>query len=153
MGQVGLCTLFLTAGLAGPYKGRGAQSSRSETLKHQRERHYPERTRKQKPKEKNKHKHGKQTHARWVTGPEIMFDKKCLTTRHVGHKQKENNFYIINADLSTFSIKDNLSVFWTVNLCQLQICTGDYTTWLSKLSLSLLRAGITGRRASAYACM
>lgn len=42
---------FLTAGLAGPIKkgGGGAQSSRSETLKHQRERHYPERTRKQKP--------------------------------------------------------------------------------------------------------
>lgn len=54
MGQVGLCTLFLTAGLAGPVKGRGAQSSRSETLKHQRERHYPERTRKHKLEKKIK---------------------------------------------------------------------------------------------------
>lgn len=66
MGHVGLCTLFLTAGLAGPGKGRegeggwgGAQSSRSETLKHQRERHYPERTRKHKPITHTVNKHTK----------------------------------------------------------------------------------------------
>lgn len=66
-GPVGFCTLFLTVELADPRKTTGAQSSRSETLKHQRERHYPERTRKQ-----NRHKH---TH--W-TRPEIKPKQKVL---------------------------------------------------------------------------
>lgn len=123
-----------------PRKGRGAQSSRSETLKHQRERHYPERTR--------KHKHGKRarTYTRWTRNQNVRQKKKKKEKKkcfdHTPHwtkeeeKNKKNNFYIIYTDLSTFSIKDNLSVFWTVNLCQLQICTGDYTMWLSELSLS-----------------
>jgi len=66
-GSVGLCTQFLTGGLTAPPRRRaggdvwgGAQSSRSETLKHQRERHYPEN------KKTITRKHGKQRH----TGPE-----------------------------------------------------------------------------------
>lgn len=52
----------LAAGLAGPKKrgwgrrGLGAQNSRSETLKHQRERHYPENK-----KTNQLYKHGKHT--------------------------------------------------------------------------------------------
>lgn len=69
-----------------------------------------------------------------------MFDTKSAwlhaTLDKRKKKTKTKNFYIIYTDLSTFSIKDNLSVFWTVNLCQLQICTGDYTMWLSELSPS-----------------
>lgn len=65
MGHFGLCTLFLTGrpqcywgwvgdgGDGGGGVGMGAQSSRSETLKHQRERHYPERTRKTEKKQQH----------------------------------------------------------------------------------------------------
>lgn len=64
-----------------------------------------------------------------------MSDEKSAWPHATLDKRKKQNLYIIEADLSTFSIKDNLSVFWTVNLCQLRICTGDYTMWLSKLRL------------------
>ena len=142
MGQVGLCTLFLTAGLAGPVKGGG--------LKVAGRRHWNTREKGtiQRERENTNNTNTVNEHAHTHAGPEIkMFDKKkkkkkkCFDhtphwTKEEEKKKQENNFYIIYTDLSTFSIKDNLSVFWTVNLCQLQICTGDYTMWLSELSLS-----------------
>lgn len=68
-------------------------------------------------------------------------------------KEKRKHFYIIYTDLSTFSTKDNLSVFWTVNLCQLQIRTGGYTMWLSELSLSAnVQVLQGGERLQMHAC-
>lgn len=135
-----------------PYR-EGAQSSRSETLKHQRERHYPERTRKQKPIT--------QTHTQihtHRTRPEIkMFDKKSAWPDATLGKKKQKrtkkqltSFTLISL---SFSIKDNLSVFWTGYLCQLQICTGDYTMWLSKLCLlATCRYNKGGERLRMHAC-
>lgn len=45
MGQVGLCTPFLTAGLPPPREGRRGLNVAGRRHEHQRERHYPERRR------------------------------------------------------------------------------------------------------------
>lgn len=113
----------LAAGLAGPKKrgwgrrGLGAQNSRSETLKHQRERHYPENK-----KTETSYTNTVNMHAHTHTGPDMKLKWQhrayCSTTLNEENKQKTKtkSFTSFTDDLSNWSRKDNLRFLncWSV---------------------------------------
>lgn len=149
----------LAAGLAGPKKrgwgrrGLGAQNSRSETLKHQRERHYPENK-----KTETSYTNTVNMHAHTHTGPDMKLKWQhrayCSTTLNEENKQKTKtkSFTSFTDDLSNWSRKDS-------QVSELLICASCRSTLVIITqrdypnSASTLRACITRRRVSAYACM
>lgn len=151
----------LAAGLAGPKKrgwgrrGLGAQNSRSETLKHQRERHYPEnkKTETSYTNTVNMHAH---THAH-RTRHEIKMTTPCLLQHNFERRKQTKNqnkiFYIIYRWFLKLKQKRQSQV------SELLICASCRSTLVIITqrdypnSASTLRACITRRRVSAYACM